>query len=43
MVIIPKISRAAGMEIGTGIYINPVAPEAAASILRSAEPPSLAV
>ncbi len=35
MVIIPKISTPAGFEIGTGIYINTVAPEASAEYLRS--------
>ncbi len=34
MVIIPKVSTAAGFEIGTGIYINTVAPESAARYLR---------
>lgn len=34
MVIIPKVSTAAGFEIGTGIYINTVAPEVAARYLR---------
>lgn len=34
MVIIPKISIPAGFEIGTGIYINTVAPEDAARHLR---------
>ena len=32
--ILPKISRAAGFEWGAGFYINPVAPEEAARILR---------
>ena len=36
MVIIPKISIRAGFEIGTGIYINTVAPEDAARVLREA-------
>ena len=35
-VVIPKLSRAAGMEIGTGIYVNTVAPEEAAKTLREA-------
>lgn len=34
MIIIPKISTAAGFEIGSGIYINTVAPEEAAKHLR---------
>ena len=37
MVIIPKVSTAAGFEIGTGIYINTVAPEVAARYLREAK------
>ena len=31
--IIPSVTRAAGFEWGTGIYINPVAPESAAAFL----------
>jgi UDPglucose--hexose-1-phosphate uridylyltransferase len=34
--IMPRLSRTAGFEWGTGFYINPTAPEAAADILRSA-------
>jgi len=34
MIIIPKISTPAGFEIGSGIYINTVAPEEAAKSLR---------
>ena len=34
MIIIPKISTPAGFEIGSGIYINTVAPEEAAECLR---------
>ncbi|UCD63259.1 MAG: galactose-1-phosphate uridylyltransferase [Candidatus Zixiibacteriota bacterium] len=34
MVIIPKISIPAGFEIGSGIYINTVAPEESAAFLR---------
>jgi len=34
MIIIPKISTPAGFEIGSGIYINTVAPEEAARLLR---------
>ncbi len=36
MVIIPKISTPAGFEIGSGIYINSVAPEDCADFLRKA-------
>jgi UDPglucose--hexose-1-phosphate uridylyltransferase len=35
--IIPKITRVAGFEWGTGFYINPVAPEEAAAYLRQIE------
>lgn len=37
MVVIPKISIPAGFEIGSGIYINTVAPEEAARYLRDVE------
>jgi hypothetical protein len=37
MVVIPKISIPAGFEIGSGIYINTVAPEEAATFLREVE------
>ena len=40
MVIIPKISIPAGFEIGSGIYINTVAPEESARILRTVEIPT---
>jgi UDPglucose--hexose-1-phosphate uridylyltransferase len=33
--IMPKLSRVAGFEWGTGFYINPTAPEEAADVLRS--------
>jgi UDPglucose--hexose-1-phosphate uridylyltransferase len=39
MVIIPKISTPAGFEIGSGIYINTVAPESSAILLRGTEIP----
>ena len=32
--IMPRITKAAGFEWGTGFYINPVAPESAAAVLR---------
>jgi UDPglucose--hexose-1-phosphate uridylyltransferase len=32
---IPRLTRVAGFEWGTGFYINPVAPEAAAETLRN--------
>ncbi len=34
--LLPQFSRAAGFEWGSGIHINPVAPEAAALVLRDA-------
>jgi UDPglucose--hexose-1-phosphate uridylyltransferase len=34
--IIPKLTRTAGFEWGTGFYINPTAPEEAAQVLRNA-------
>ena len=34
--LLPQFSRAAGFEWGSGIHINPVAPEAAAQLLRDA-------
>ena len=40
--IIPRLTRVAGFEWGTGFYINPVAPEQAASYLRDTEIPPLA-
>jgi UDPglucose--hexose-1-phosphate uridylyltransferase len=36
MEIMPQLTRAAGFEWGTGTHINPVAPEAAARLLRDA-------
>ncbi len=37
--IIPRLTRVAGFEWGSGFYINPVSPESAAEVLRSAEVP----
>ena len=34
--ILPQLSRAAGFELGSGVYINSVAPEDAAKLLRDA-------
>jgi len=34
--LLPKLSRIAGFEVGTGFYINPVAPEDSARYLREA-------
>lgn len=36
--IIPKLTRVAGFEWGSGFFINPVAPEEAATALREARP-----
>ncbi len=36
--IIPKLTKVAGFEWGSGFYINPTAPEEAASFLRSIDP-----
>ena len=36
--IMPKLSRVAGFEWGTGFYINPTSPEEAAMVLRNARP-----
>ncbi len=38
--LIPKLTRTAGFEWGTGFYINPTAPEFAAKLLRAAVLPS---
>jgi UDPglucose--hexose-1-phosphate uridylyltransferase len=35
--IIPRLTRTAGFEWGTGFYINPVAPEPAAQFLREVD------
>jgi UDPglucose--hexose-1-phosphate uridylyltransferase len=35
--LIPKLTRVAGFEWGTGFYINPTAPEEAAQVLRAAK------
>ncbi len=39
--IMPKLSRIAGIEQGTGFYINPVPPEEAAETLRSIPNPTI--
>ena len=38
--IIPRLTRVAGFEWGTGFYINPLAPERAAGLLREAGEPA---
>lgn len=38
MVIAPRLNKAAGFEWATGILVNPVAPETAATVLRAAGP-----
>jgi UDPglucose--hexose-1-phosphate uridylyltransferase len=35
--ILPRLTKVAGFEWGTGFYINPTAPEDAARFLREAE------
>lgn len=35
--VIPRLTRVSGVEWGTGFYINPVSPEAAAELLRATE------
>jgi UDPglucose--hexose-1-phosphate uridylyltransferase len=34
--LLPQLTRAAGFEWGSGVHINPVAPEEAARLLRDA-------
>ena len=36
MELIPKLTKTAGFEWGTGFYINPTSPELAAEVLRNA-------
>ena len=36
--LMPKLTRTAGFEWGTGLYINPTSPEEAAQVLRDAKP-----
>ncbi|MNC97618.1 hypothetical protein D3C83_153310 [compost metagenome] len=33
--IIPHLTRVAGFELGTGFYLNPTPPEAAANLLKN--------
>jgi UDPglucose--hexose-1-phosphate uridylyltransferase len=40
--IIPRLTKVAGFEWGSGFYINPVPPEDAAAFLRETETPALA-
>lgn len=37
LLLLPRLTRAAGFESGTGLYINPTAPEEAARFLREVE------
>jgi UDPglucose--hexose-1-phosphate uridylyltransferase len=37
MEIIPRLTRVAGFEWGTGFYINPIPPEQAAAFLQETE------
>lgn len=39
LAIVPRISKAAGFELGTGMYINSSVPEHSAEMLRAAVPP----
>jgi UDPglucose--hexose-1-phosphate uridylyltransferase len=41
--IIPRLTRVAGFELGSGMYINTVLPEAAAEFLREVDVESAAV
>jgi UDPglucose--hexose-1-phosphate uridylyltransferase len=36
--LLPKLTQPAGLELGAGLHLNTVAPEAAAAMLREAEP-----
>jgi UDPglucose--hexose-1-phosphate uridylyltransferase len=40
MSIVPRVATASGFELGSGIYINPVAPEKSAEFLRNVKIPS---
>ena len=40
--IIPKLTKVAGFEWGTGFYINPTPPEESARFLREAKLPTVA-
>jgi UDPglucose--hexose-1-phosphate uridylyltransferase len=40
MVVMPRLTIAAGFEMGTGIYINVTSPEDAARFLRETEQPA---
>jgi UDPglucose--hexose-1-phosphate uridylyltransferase len=42
IVIVPKVTTAAGFELGTGIYINTSVPEECAAVLRQNEPVEVA-
>jgi UDPglucose--hexose-1-phosphate uridylyltransferase len=35
--VLPKLTRTAGFETGTGFYINPTSPEESAEVLRNAK------
>ena len=35
--IVPRLSRTAGFELGSGMYINPSLPEESAAFLRNVE------
>jgi UDPglucose--hexose-1-phosphate uridylyltransferase len=40
LTVIPRLTRTAGFELGSGMYINPTIPEANAEFLRSVALPS---
>lgn len=42
LAIVPRISKAAGFELGTGMYINSSVPEHSAELLRSSQQPAVA-
>jgi UDPglucose--hexose-1-phosphate uridylyltransferase len=38
--IVPRVAMASGFELGSGIYLNPLAPEKSAAFLNAVRPPS---
>jgi UDPglucose--hexose-1-phosphate uridylyltransferase len=40
LTLVPRLTRTAGFELGSGMYINPTIPEANAEFLRGVDPPS---
>lgn len=37
--IVPRVAMASGLELGTGMYINPITPEASGEFLRNIKLP----